>query len=197
MASHPAVRLMAVRAVPDGDERDKDVANAIRYAVDNGAQIINMSFGKGFSPQKSAVDAAVQYATEKGVLLIHAAGNDGNDLGVEENYPNRTYLSGGTSQLWIEVGASSWKGADHLAADFSNYGRAQVDLFAPGDNILSTAPGNKYEAASGTSFAAPVVSGIAALIMAYHPELNGRGRAPRAARVFRQVARSDGGAARH
>jgi len=167
----PAVRLMVVRAVPDGDERDKDVANAIRYAVDNGANIINMSFGKGFSPEKAAVDAAVQYATEKGVLLVHAAGNDGKDLAAEENYPNRTFLSGGTSQLWIEVGASSWQGANHLAADFSNYGRAQVDLFAPGHDVLSTAPGNDYEAASGTSFAAPVVSGVAALIMAYHPDL--------------------------
>jgi subtilisin family serine protease len=167
----PAVRLMVVRAVPDGDERDKDVANAIRYAVDNGAHIINMSFGKGFSPEKATVDAAVQYATEKGVLLVHAAGNDGKDLAAEENYPNRTFLSGGTSQLWIEVGASSWQGVDHLAAEFSNYGRQQVDLFAPGHDVLSTAPGNTYESASGTSFAAPVVSGIAALIMAYHPEL--------------------------
>jgi subtilisin family serine protease len=168
----PAVRLMAIRAVPDGDERDKDIANAIRYAVDNGAQIINMSFGKGFSPEKAAVDAAVQYATEKGVLLVHAAGNDGKNLATEENYPNRTFLSGGTSQLWLEVGASSWRGADHLAAEFSNYGREQVDLFAPGHDVLSTAPGNTYHAASGTSFAAPVVSGIAALIMAYHPELS-------------------------
>jgi subtilisin family serine protease len=168
----PAVRLMVVRAVPDGDERDKDVANAIRYAADNGAHIINMSFGKSFSPEKAAVDAAVKYATEKGVLLVHAAGNDGKDLAVEENYPNRTSLSGATSQLWLEVGASSWQGVDHLAADFSNYGREQVDLFAPGHDVLSTAPGNTYETASGTSFAAPVVSGIAALIMAYYPELS-------------------------
>ena len=168
----PAVRLMVIRAVPDGDERDKDVANAIRYAVDNGAHIINMSFGKAFSPEKAAVDAAVQYATEKGVLLVHAAGNDGKDLAAEENYPNRTFLSGGASQLWIEVGASSWEGADHLAADFSNYGREQVDLFAPGHDVLSTAPSNTYDSASGTSFAAPVVSGVAALVMAYHPELS-------------------------
>jgi subtilisin family serine protease len=167
----PAVRLMAIRAVPDGDERDKDVANAIRYAVDNGAHIINMSFGKGFSPEKAVVDAAVRHADERGVLLVHAAGNDGNDLAVEENYPNRTYLSGDTARLWLEVGASSWRGPDRLAASFSNYGRWQVDLFAPGDAILSTAPGSTYESASGTSFAAPVVSGVAALIMAYHPEL--------------------------
>lgn len=167
----PAVRIMAVRAVPDGDERDKDIANAIRYAVDNGAHIINMSFGKGFSPEKEAVDAAVRYADERGVLLVHAAGNDAKDLAHESNYPNRTYLSGETARHWLEVGASSWRGPDRLAASFSNYGARQVDLFAPGDNILSTAPGNAYEAASGTSFAAPVVSGIAALIMAYYPEL--------------------------
>ncbi len=168
----PAVRLMSVRAVPDGDERDKDVANAIRYAVDNGAHIINMSFGKAFSPGKAVVDAAVRYADERGVLLIHAAGNDGEDLGVKSNYPNREYQDGGRAANWIEVGASSWQGPDSLAARFSNYGSAQVDLFAPGVDILSTMPGGKYERQDGTSMAAPVVSGVAALLMAYFPELD-------------------------
>lgn len=164
-------RIMVVRAVPDGDERDKDVANAIRYAVDNGAHIINMSFGKGFSPRKDVVDAAVRYADEKGVLLVHAAGNDGADLGVEPNFPNRNYEDGGAAHHWIEVGASSWKAPGNLAAPFSNYGREKVDVFAPGDQILSTIPGDDYESNSGTSMAAPVVSGLAALLMAYYPEL--------------------------
>jgi subtilisin family serine protease len=165
------VRLMAVRAVPNGDERDKDVANAIRYAVDHGAQVINMSFGKGYSPDKRAVDEAVKYADARGVLLVHAAGNDGKDLAVEKNFPNATYLDGGRAVNWIEVGASSWRGGDQLAADFSNYGKAEVDLFAPGVDILSTVPGGGWERNSGTSMAAPVVSGVAALLMSYFPKL--------------------------
>jgi subtilisin family serine protease len=166
-----STRILPVRAVPDGDERDKDVANAIRYAVDAGAHIINMSFGKAYSPEKAIVDAAVRYAEERGVLLVHAAGNDAKDLATEKNFPNRYYLSGDTARNWIEVGASAWQGRGALAAEFSNYGAAQVDVFAPGADILSTAPGNEYESASGTSFAAPVVSGIAAMLMAYYPDL--------------------------
>jgi subtilisin family serine protease len=166
-----AVQIMTIRAVPNGDERDKDVANAIRYAVDHGAHIINMSFGKAYSPHKEVVDAAVRYADERGVLLVHAAGNDGKDLATENNFPNRHYAAGGSARHWIEVGASGWQGAAQLAADFSNYGLEQVDVFAPGSRILSLLPGNEYRAASGTSFAAPVVSGIAAMLMAYYPEL--------------------------
>jgi len=168
----PAVRLMMIRAVPDGDERDKDIANAIRYAVDNGARIINMSFGKPYSPQKPAVDAAVRHAQEKGVLLIHAAGNDGEDLSRNESFPTPVYQGGGRADSWIEVGASSWKGLDSLAASFSNYGRNEVDVFAPGVDILSTVPGGGYERNSGTSMASPVVSGLAALLMSYYPSLS-------------------------
>jgi subtilisin family serine protease len=169
-----AARIMALRAVPDGDERDKDVANAIRYAVDNGAHIINMSFGKGFSPQKAVVDEAVRYADGRGVLLVNAAGNDGRDLGVEGSFPSRFYLDGDTASHWIQVGASSWRGGDRLTAEFSNYGRDHVHVFAPGVDILSASPGDEYDAASGTSFAAPVVTGIAALLMSYFPELEPR-----------------------
>ena len=165
-------RIMVVRTVPNGDERDKDVANAIRYAVDNGAHIINMSFGKAYSPFKDVVDAAVRYAEERGVLMVHAAGNDAKDLATENNFPNRYYASGDTASLWIEVGASAWQGRQQLASPFSNYGAGQVDVFAPGSDIMSTAPGDEYDSASGTSFAAPVVSGIAALLMAYYPELS-------------------------
>jgi subtilisin family serine protease len=166
-----SVRLMAVRAVPDGDERDKDVAMAIRYATDHGAQIINMSFGKGFSPEKPLVDEAVKYAESKGVLLVHAAGNDGADLAVEPNFPLPVYADGSRAANWIEVGASSWEGGEELAAEFSNWGKDQVDLFAPGVDILSTIPGGGWERNSGTSMAAPVVSGVAALLMSYFPSL--------------------------
>ena len=168
----PSVRIMSVRTVPDGDERDKDVANAIRYAVDNGAHIINMSFGKGYSPQKAAVDAAVKYADSRGVLMVHAAGNDGENVDQEPSFPTPIYLDGGSPKHWIEVGASSWKGADSLAALFSNYGKSRVDVFAPGEDILSTMPGGEYERQSGTSMAAPVVSGLAALLMSHYPTLS-------------------------
>ncbi|MEX1182934.1 MAG: S8 family peptidase [Gemmatimonadota bacterium] len=167
-----AVRIMTIRAVPNGDERDKDVANAIRYAVDNGADIINMSFGKAYSPNKDVVDAAVRHAEEQGVLLIHAAGNDAKDLAAETNFPNRYYETGGAASNWIEVGASSWEGREQLAANFSNFGSEQVDVFAPGATILAATPGDDYAPNSGTSFAAPVVTGVAALLMAYYPDLS-------------------------
>lgn len=166
------VRIMAIRAVPDGDERDKDVANAIRYAVDNGAHVINMSFGKGYSPYKEVVDAAVRYAEARGVLLVHGAGNDASDIDVGNNFPNRTY-AGGTEQAsnWLEVGATDWKNDVYFVAPFSNYGQANVDLFAPGVDIYSTLPGQAFGDRQGTSMAAPVVAGVAALVMAYYPNL--------------------------
>ena len=164
-------RIMAVRAVPDGDERDKDVANAIRYAVDNGAHIINMSFGKSYSPQKSLVDDAVRYAESKGVLLVHAAGNSSRNNDKSDNFPNARYSdTGELCSTWLEIGASG-PSLDALVAEFSNYGRKTVDLFAPGVDIESTMPNDEYTPNSGTSMAAPVVSGVAALVWAYHPEL--------------------------
>lgn len=165
------VKIMAVRAVPNGDERDKDIANAIIYAVDNGAQIINMSFGKSFSPQKEAVDKAVRYAEQKGVLLIHAAGNDGENIDEEKNFPTRFYNDGKEAKNWIEVGASAW-GGEELVGSFSNYGKKMVAFFAPGVEVYSTVPGNKYKNESGTSMASPSTAGVAALIMSYFPELS-------------------------
>ncbi len=165
------VQIMALRAVPDGDERDKDVANAIRYAVDNGAKIINMSFGKAFSPNKSYVDNAIKYAESKGVLLIHAAGNSGKNTDMGNNYPTKNLGKKKVANNWIEVGASSWGKGDKLAASFSNYGKVNVDLFAPGVQIYSTAPGNEYQNAQGTSMASPVTAGVAALLLSYFPDL--------------------------
>jgi subtilisin family serine protease len=165
------VKIMSVRAVPNGDERDKDIANAIRYAADNGAQIINMSFGKSFSPHKDLVDKAVKYAESKGVLMIHAAGNDSDNLDKEKNFPNRTYASGGHAQSWLEIGASSWGADEDFVGSFSNYGKKSVDLFAPGVQIYSTTPNDTYENLQGTSMAAPATTGVAAIIMEYFPKL--------------------------
>lgn len=166
-----SVKIMTLRAVPDGDERDKDIANAIRYAVDNGAHIINMSFGKAWSPYKQLVDEAVKYADSKGVLMIHAAGNDGEDVTQEPSFPTPTYKEGGRAVNWIEVGASSWRMRDSLVAPFSNFGKGFVDVFAPGDDIYAPIPGGKYKKESGTSMASPVVSGLSALLMSYYPTL--------------------------
>ena len=166
------VRLMIIRVVPDGDERDKDVANAIRYAADNGARIINMSFGKAYSPQKKFVDAAVRYAGSRDVLLVHAAGNDAENNDSIMHYPEKYDSAGNViSNCWISVGASSMKRGKELAGDFSNYGQKTVDVFAPGVDIFGLKPADEYEIASGTSMACPVVSGLAAVLRGCFPEL--------------------------
>jgi len=212
------VLIMPIRVVPDGDERDKDVANGIRYAVDNGADIINMSFGKSYKWAKDVVDEAVKYAESKGVLLVHAAGNDNKDNDRVDNYPTKYYdspeaiayqkknkpvsslprpplplgrnpnaynapkpikpLPVDTTKFdlphatnWIEVGASAYRDDLDLKASFSNYGKYNVDVFAPGFMIKSTVPKSKYEEFDGTSMAAPVVSGVAAVLLSYYPEL--------------------------
>jgi len=173
------VRIMSIRAVPDGDERDKDVANAIRYAVDNGASVVNMSFGKGFSWNKKVVDDAVRYAAKKDVLLVHAAGNSNMEVEPNNNFPNDKYekkklFGKKNAQNWIEVGALSWKGGEDAVATFSNYDQENVDLFAPGVAIHSTIPDNKYKNAQGTSMASPVVAGVAALLRSQFPKLTAK-----------------------
>ncbi len=177
------VRIMSVRCVPDGDERDKDVANAIRYAVDNGASIINMSFGKSFSPDKAYVDEAVKYAAEHDVLLVHAAGNDGENNDTGNNFPNDNYLQPvkkglfkkeKTAPNWLEVGALSWRTGEKRVASFSNYGKKNVDIFSPGYQLYSTVPDNKYAAFSGTSMASPAAAGVAAILRSYYPGLSAK-----------------------
>ena len=175
------VRIMSVRCVPDGDERDKDVANAIYYAVDNGASIINMSFGKGYSPQKAYVDDAMRYAADHDVLLVHAAGNDAENNDTDPNFPNDAYKTPVKAGLfkkeknvstWMEIGALSWKTGEKRVAGFSNYGKKNVDLFSPGVAIYSTTPGNKYASFQGTSMAAPAAAGVAAILRSYYPDLS-------------------------
>src|SRR5690554_3287606 len=172
------VEIMGVRVVPDGDERDKDVANGIIYAVDNGAKVINMSFGKGQSPDKKLVDQAVKYAMKHDVLLVHAAGNSSKNIDIEENYPTDLYEKRGLfgkkkyAKAWLEVGALGRLADENSVASFSNYGQKNVDIFAPGHMVYSATPGDKYKVASGTSFAAPVVAGVAAIIRANFPEFS-------------------------
>jgi subtilisin family serine protease len=186
------VLIMPIRAVPNGDERDKDIALGIRYAVDNGAQVINMSFGKKYSPQSEEVIKAIRYAEAKGVLCVHAAGNSGlltDDQEKNGNFPSPQYPSMSSRFTnWIEVGASTRygkaqetkmnkkgkvkkQGHNGLAASFSNYGTKTVDVFAPGLEIYSTVPQSEYLSIQGTSMAAPMVAGLAALLKGYYPEL--------------------------
>jgi len=169
------VRIMSVRTVPDGDEHDKDVANAIRYAVDNGASIINMSFGKGHAWNKDVVDDAVRYAEKNDVLLVHAAGNSSQNNDNSNNFPNDKFRKAKgflfwkkkEARNWIEVGALSYKSGEDSPASFSNYGSKNVDIFAPGVYIYATTPDN-------TSMASPVVAGVAAVLRSYFPTLSAR-----------------------
>lgn len=167
------VKLLSVRTVPTGDEYDKDVALAIRYAVDNGAKVINMSFGKSYSPNAEWVYDAIKYAASKDVLLVHAAGNDHKNIDKSDNFP--TDAPDKIKEIVdnvITIGASSRHFNEDLVASFSNYGKLNVDVFAPGLEIYSTVPNNKYETQQGTSMAAPEVAGIAVLVRSYYPELS-------------------------
>jgi len=173
------VKLMSVRVVPDGDEHDKDVANGIRYAVDNGASIINMSFGKGHKWDKDAVDDAVRYAEKNDVLLVHAAGNSSLDIDTEDNFPTDKYDKAKgflfwkkkKAKNWLEVGALSFMPEKEMVASFSNYGTGNVDIFAPGVQVHATVPDNNYMKLQGTSMAAPVVAGVAAVLRSHFPTL--------------------------
>ena len=170
------VEIMVVRAVPDGDEYDKDIALAIRYAVDNGAKVINTSFGKYYSPHPEWVWDAIKYASDKDVLIVNAAGNEGFDLDKIQVYPNDQKV-GETSEMgntFITIGALNYKYGSELVANFSNYGKSNVDVFAPGVKIWSTTPLNTYEYLQGTSMAAPAVAGVAAMIRSYYPSLSAK-----------------------
>ncbi|AQS94262.1 peptidase S8 [Polaribacter sp. BM10] len=167
------VKIMAVRVVPDGDEHDKDIALGIRYAVDNGAKIINTSFGKAYSPNKQWVYDAIKYAESKDVLIVNAAGNDGKNIDIEKTYPNDSKdLVNEIADNVLTIGAMSLHYDENLPATFSNYGKMNVDVFAPGVDIYATFPKNEYEAISGTSMAAPSAAGVAALVRSYYPQLS-------------------------
>ena len=167
------VKIMAIRNTPNGDEYDKDVALAVYYAVDNGARVINMSFGKKFSPHSDWVRDAIAYAAQKDVLIVAGSGNDGKNTDMDNYFPNdQIDNSTEVSNNFVKVGANGPKYGSTLAASYSNYGKNTVDVFAPGSEIYSTYPKNKYEFASGTSMASPVVAGVAALIFSQYPSLS-------------------------
>ena len=168
------VRIMPVRTVPDGDEYDKDVALALRYAIDNGAKVINTSFGKEFSPHKEWVYDALKYAAEKDVLIVNAAGNDTKNIDTQLTFPDDNIDGKEFTDTMITIGALNYEYNENLVASFSNYGKNNVDLFSPGVQIYATVPENKYKFLDGTSMAAPEVAGVAALIRAYFPTLKAR-----------------------
>jgi len=169
------VKILTVRAVPDGDEYDKDIALGIRYAVDNGAKVINGSFGKSFSPHKQWVYDAIKYAEKKDVLFVHAAGNDAKDIDYADNFPTdsddkKTEFA----ENVITIGALNFEYGNNVVARFSNIGQINVDVFAPGVQIYATTPENAYQFLAGTSMAAPNVAGVAALIRSYYPKLSAK-----------------------
>ena len=171
----PYAKIMPIRAVPNGDEYDKDIYFAVKYAVDNGAKIINLSFGKKYSPHKSKIDEIFKYASDRGVLLVHASGNSGFNNDLSQHFPNRYLTSPNRNseiKNWIEVGASSKINNSELIPTFSNYGKKSVDIFAPGFEINSTSPNNTYTVLSGTSMAAPMLSGVLSIIWAQNPQLS-------------------------
>ena len=163
--------LMSIRVVPNGDEYDKDVAKGIRYAVDNGANIINGSFGKSFSIHSDWVRDAIKYASDNNVIFVHAAGNSGEDVDVEPNFPDDNTGGAEVSNTYIRVGALAPKYGSNVVAGFSNYGKKNVDVFAPGAEVYSSTPENEYSTFGGTSMAAPAVAGVAALVWSYYPKL--------------------------
>lgn len=166
------VKIMALRVVPDGDEYDKDIALGIRYAVDNGAKVINTSFGKSYSPKVEWVYDAIKYAAEKDVLIVNSSGNDADDIDINVDYPNDTPDKvNEITDNFITIGAISSSYDENLPAVFTNYGKNNVDIFAPGVDIYSTTPENEYQSFSGTSMASPAVAGVAALIRSYYPQL--------------------------
>ena len=166
------VKIMALRSIPNGDEYDKDVALSIRYAVDNGANIINMSFGKYYSPMENEVYAAIKYAESKGVLMIAASGNEGQDVDATTHYPTPYSETGDLVSTWLTVGANSKDFEDKMTANFSNYGAEKVHIFAPGVKVISISPDDSYDMMNGTSFSCPVVTGVAALVWSYYPEVS-------------------------
>lgn len=169
------VKILVVRAVPDGDEYDKDIALAIRYAVDNGAKVLNTSFGKYYSPHSDWVYDAIKYAASKDVLIVNAAGNDGLDLDTVNIYPNDQFDNGSEmADSFLTVGALNFDYGSELVASFSNYGKTNVDVFAPGVKIWSTTPLSTYEYLQGTSMASPEVAGVAAMIRSYYPKLSAK-----------------------
>jgi cell wall-associated protease len=170
------VRIMAIKAVPNGDEYDKDIAKAIRYAVDNGAKVVNMSFGKKISPHKKWVDDAIKYAGEHDVLLVQASGNDHLDVDVKPEFPNDMFEDGSATDAdnLLSVGASSARKGEKLAGDFSNYGKNNVDVFAPGVKVTSVDKDAEFNTADGTSFASPITAGVAALLLEYYPDLSAK-----------------------
>ncbi len=169
------VQIMTIRAVPDGDEYDKDIALGIRYAVDNGAKVINGSFGKPFSPQKQWVYDAIKYAESKDVLIVHAAGNDAKDIDKEDNFPNDSDDKiTEFADNFITIGALNFEYGDKVVANFSNFGKINVDVFAPGVKIYASTPNNAYKYLQGTSMASPNAAGVAALIRSYYPKLSAK-----------------------
>jgi len=170
------IKIMPLCISSYGNEHDKDIALAIRYAVNNGAKVINMSIGKEFSLHKNWVFDAFKYAEQHDVLIVSGAGNSKYDLNIYNHYyPNDNINNEReVSDNFIKIGATTYHVNEKLFWKYSNYGNIDVDVFAPGYRIYSTVPTEKkYKLQSGgTSLSCAITSNIAALIRSYYPNLS-------------------------
>ncbi|WP_394757901.1 S8 family serine peptidase, partial [Flavobacterium sp.] len=168
------IKIMAIKTTPNGgSENDKDVALGIRYAVDNGAKIINMSFGKTSCLHPEWIKEAILYAETHDVIVIAGAGNNSWDNDINTFYPidydeqtGKEYCSN-----FIKVGGTTLDGNKYFLLPSTNYGNKTVDIFAPGYFLKTTDPNVGYSYRDGTSMASPIVSGVAALVRSYYPKL--------------------------
>jgi cell wall-associated protease len=168
------IKIMPIRTTPSGgSEHDKDVSLAIRYAVDNGAKIINMSFGKTSSAYPQLIKEAILFAEINDVLIVAAAGNNSSDNDIEPFYPIDYDINTGVEYCnnFIKVAAITTDADQYFLASFTNYGKKTVDIFAPGYFLKTTYPENRYAYLDGTSMATPIVCGVAAVIRSYYPKL--------------------------
>lgn len=167
------IKIMPICISGYGSEHDKDIALAIRYAVDNGAKVINISLGKLLSLHKEWVFEAFKYAEQHDVIIVSSAGDSSLNLTeINYYYPNDNVdNTAEVSNNFLLVGASTYDPNEKLVASFSNYGTIDVDIFAPGIEIFTTTVNNTYDFQDGTSMSASITSGVAALIFSYYPNL--------------------------
>ncbi|MBG7630454.1 MAG: S8 family serine peptidase [Bacteroidetes bacterium] len=153
-----------------GAETDKDLALSIKYAVENGAQVINISANRTYELHNEWVQQALLYAEEQNVLVVKGAGNSETDIDKIITYPNKN-TKDHVLNNFIVVGATGMELNSNFKPVWANYGRKTVDFYAPGESILTTTPFDSYKVDSGSSLSTAITSGVAALLLSYYPDL--------------------------
>jgi len=166
------IKILPITFTGIGDFTDKDFYLGFKYAISNGANIINISQGKTFSMTPKILFKALKLAKRRNVLVVMSAGNQAMSLDENWRFPqsiSKLYEKNFSNVLI--VGASSKKLNKNLLDEDSNYGLKSIDIFAPGEDIPTTLPNNEFTTKSGTSFAAPIVTNVAALLWSHYPKL--------------------------